>query len=174
MKVIIEERHLKLNPNLAVPRVVEDVSPAGEQSKLYPISRAWTTSNLHAGQFSAACGLIFYRGTALPEKFYNQSFTCDPTGNLVHFNNTPYNEAKREFLASDETWFRPVNTAMGPDGALYIVDMYRSVIEHPDYMPTELKTRPILPSGLNAVAFGGSLQRQASRAASAAGVRRCD
>ena len=147
MKVIIEERHLKLNPNLAVPRVVEDVSPAGEQSKLYPISRAWTTSNLHAGQFSAACGLIFYRGTALPEKFYNQSFTCDPTGNLVHFNNTPYNEAKREFLASDETWFRPVNTAMGPDGALYIVDMYRSVIEHPDYMPTELKTRPDLALG---------------------------
>jgi putative membrane-bound dehydrogenase-like protein len=147
MKVIIEERHLKLNPNLAVPRVVEDVSPAGEQSKLYPISRAWTTSNLHAGQFSAACGLIFYRGTSLPERFYNQSFTCDPTGNLVHFNNTAYNEAKREFLASDETWFRPVNTAMGPDGALYIVDMYRAVIEHPEYMPAELKTRPDLAIG---------------------------
>ena len=147
MKIIIEERHLKLNPNLAVPSVVEDVSPAGEQSKLYPISRAWTTSNLHAGQFSAACGLIFYRGTALPKKFYNQSFTCDPTGNLVHFNNEAYNEAKREFLASDETWFRPVNTAMGPDGSLYIVDMYRAVIEHPEYMPTELKSRPDLAIG---------------------------
>lgn len=152
MKVIIEERHLKLNPNLAVPRVVEDVSPAGEQSKLYPISRAWTTSNLHAGQFSAACGLIFYRGTALPEKFYNQSFTCDPTGNLVHFNGArgrnPLKPApEREFLASEETWFRPVNTAMGPDGALYIVDMYRAVIEHPEYMPAELKTRPDLSLG---------------------------
>lgn len=147
MKVIIEERHLKLNPNLAVPSVYEDVSPAGEKSKLYPISRAWTTSNLHAGQFSAACGLIFYRGTSLPEKFYDKSFTCDPTGNLVHFNNDAYNESKREFLASDETWFRPVNTAMGPDGALYIVDMYRAVIEHPDYMPTELKTRPDLSIG---------------------------
>lgn len=147
MKIIIEERHLKLNPNLAVPSVYEDVSPAGEKSKLYPISRAWTTSNLHAGQFSAACGLIFYRGTALPEKFYNQSFTCDPTGNLVHFNDQTYNEAKREFLASDETWFRPVNTAMGPDGALYVVDMYRAVIEHPDYMPVELKTRSDLATG---------------------------
>lgn len=149
MKVIIEERHLKLNPNLAVPRVVEDVSPAGEQSKLYPISRAWTTSNLHAGQFSAACGLIFYRGTALPEKFYNESFTCDPTGNLVHFNDQygVRDLDEPEFLASDETWFRPVNTAMGPDGALYIVDMYRAVIEHPDYMPAELKTRPDLSLG---------------------------
>ncbi len=151
MKIIIEERHLKLNPNLAVPSVYEDVSPAGEKSKLYPISRAWTTSNLHAGQFSAACGLIFYRGTALPQKFYNQSFTCDPTGNLVHFNDEAYggiyNDKQREFLASDETWFRPVNTALGPDGALYIVDMYRAVIEHPDYMPTELKTRPDLALG---------------------------
>lgn len=147
MKVLIEEWHLKLNPNLAVPSVVDDVEPAGEKSKLHPISRAWTTSNLHAGQFSAACGLIFYRGTALTEKFYNKSFTCDPTGNLVHFNNAHYNESKHEFLASDETWFRPVNTAMGPDGALYVVDMYRAVIEHPEYMPAELKTRPDLSLG---------------------------
>lgn len=166
MKVIIEERHLKLNPNLAVPRVVEDVSPAGEQSKLYPISRAWTTSNLHAGQFSAACGLIFYRGTALPPKFYNQSFTCDPTGNLVHFNNAVYKEAKREFLASDETWFRPVNTAMGPDGALYIVDMYRAVIEHPEYMPAELKTRPDLSIG----ADRGRIWRITSKTSEPGGV----
>ncbi len=155
MKIIIEERHLKLNPNLAVPSVYEDVSPAGEKSKLYPISRAWTTSNLHAGQFSAACGLIIYRGTALPPKFYNQSFTCDPTGNLVHCDYQPkffpwpedWKPPQREFLASDETWFRPVNTALGPDGALYIVDMYRAVIEHPEYMPTELKTRSDLSHG---------------------------
>ncbi len=155
MKVIIEERHLKLNPNLAVPRVVEDVSPAGEKSKLYPISRAWTTSNLHAGQFSAACGLIIYRGGALPQYFYGQNFTCDPTGNLVHSDYVPntfpwpedWKPPQREFLASHETWFRPVNTALGPDGALYIVDMYRAVIEHPEYMPAELKTRSDLTVG---------------------------
>ena len=190
MGVQIEDRYLKMNPNVAVPSVYVDVSPAGEKSKLYPISRAWTTSNLHAGQFSAACGLIIYRGTALPSDFYGQNFTCDPTGNLVHCgrgnmddlmyeeisemikeiqdnqhageerNQTPDETQKElrelqailkarghEFLASDETWFRPVNTAMGPDGALYIVDMYRAVIEHPDYMPTELKTRPDLSLG---------------------------
>ena len=165
MKIIIEERHLKLNPNLAVPSVYEDVSPAGEKSKLYPISRAWTTSNLHAGQFSAACGLIIYRGTALPEDLYGENFTCDPTGNLIHcdyrtraayrtlflggraLSKEETAQLQREFLASDETWFRPVNTAMGPDGAMYVVDMYRAVIEHPEYMPTELKTRPDLSLG---------------------------
>lgn len=193
MRVLIEDRYLKMNPNVAVPSVYVDVSPAGEKSKLYPISRAWTTSNLHAGQFSAACGLIIYRGTALPKGFYGQNFTCDPTGNLVHCGRWDADAAmyeqlgrqikifqdalksqgeekqssdatedplgdliksqaelkhpEREFLASDETWFRPVNTAMGPDGALYIVDMYRAVIEHPEYMPTELKTRPDLSLG---------------------------
>ncbi|MFO1007431.1 MAG: PVC-type heme-binding CxxCH protein [Planctomycetaceae bacterium] len=151
MRVLIEDRYLKMNPNVTVPSVYVDVSPAGEKSKLYPISRAWTTSNLHAGQFSAACGLIIYRGTALPKEFYGQNFTCDPTGNLVHCDYwhlpADLRPQGREFLASDETWFRPVNTAIGPDGALYIVDMYRAVIEHPDYMPTELKTRPDLSLG---------------------------
>src|SRR5690606_11468210 len=40
------------------------------------------------------------------------------------------------------SWFRPVNLEWGPDGALYVVDMYRAVIEHPQYMPEELQQRP--------------------------------
>ena len=40
-----------------------------------------------------------------------------------------------EFLASPDNWFRPVNLATGPDGALYVCDMYRKTIEHPDYLP---------------------------------------
>jgi putative membrane-bound dehydrogenase-like protein len=165
MKVLIEDRHLKLNPNLAVQSVYEDLSPAGANSKLFPISRAWTTSNLHAGQFSAACGLIIYRGTALPPAFYGQNFTCDPTGNLVHCDywRVPADQRPqgREFLASDETWFRPVNTTLGSDGALYVVDMYRAVIEHPEYMPAELKTRPDLKLG----AERGRIWRITSRSA---------
>src|SRR5690606_35938442 len=52
-----------------------------------------------------------------------------------------------EFLASRDEWFRPVNLTHGPDGALYVVDMYRAVIEHPQFMPDELKTRPDLTLG---------------------------
>ncbi len=150
--IVLEDYYLKRNPFLAVPAVFNDVSLAGADSKVFPISsRPWTTSTLHAGQFTAACGLTIYRGTLLPEKFYGNSFTCDPTGNLVHcdlhepsggtFTSKPSQEGV-EFLASRDEWFRPVNLTTGPDGALYVVDMHRAVIEHPDFMPDELKKRP--------------------------------
>ena len=62
------------------------------------------------------------------------------------FTSLPAYEGK-EFLASTDEWFRPVNVETGPDGCLYIVDMYRAVIEHPDFVPDELKKRPDLRMG---------------------------
>ena len=52
--IVLENRYLARNPFLAVPAVLANVAPAGEQSHVYPLTRAWTTSNLHAGQFTAA------------------------------------------------------------------------------------------------------------------------
>ncbi len=154
--IVLEDRYLARNPNLGVPRVHEDVSPPGEQSRLYPISRIWTTSNLHANQFTAACGVLIYRGGALPEPYHGNSFTCEPTSNLVHrdvltprgatFTSRPGREGV-EFLATKDEWFRPVNLTHGPDGALYVADMYRAVIEHPQWMPVELRTRSDLWDG---------------------------
>jgi putative membrane-bound dehydrogenase-like protein len=150
MQVVIEDRYLKRNPHLAVKRPLHDVAPAGADSKIFPISRAWTTSNLHAGQFTAACGVTFHDGLGMSEKFDGNFYTCDPTGNLVHRTVPRYGPAlitarprqeNVEFLASPDEWFRPVNLANGPDGALYIVDMYRAVIEHPRWVPVELKDR---------------------------------
>ncbi len=144
------------NPLLAIGSVVNDVAPAGELSRVFPLVAAWTTSNLHAGQFTAACGVTIYRGDALAGEFNGNAFVCEPTGSLVHreiivprgvsFASRPATEGK-EFLASDDPWFRPVNLEIGPDGALYVVDMYRGVIEHPQFMPSELQTRPDLRDG---------------------------
>jgi len=154
--VVIEDRYLRASPGVTVPAVMHDVAAYAENSRIFPISRAWTTSNLHAGQFTAACGVYIYRGDLLPAEFKGNVFTCDPTGNLIHreimqpagptFTSKPAYEGK-DFLASPDEWFRPVNMELGPDGALYVVDMYRCVIEHPDFVPDELKKRPDLRLG---------------------------
>lgn len=154
--IILEEQYLANNPQYAAPRTFHDVSPAAEASKVYAINRPWTTSTLHAGQFTAACGVTIFRGNGMPNSFVGNSFTCEPTGSLIHrdvltkdgvtFSSTP-GRSQIEFLASKDDWFRPVNLAHGPDGALYVVDMYRAVIEHPQFMPVELKERPDLLNG---------------------------
>ncbi len=156
VQVMLEEADLTRNPALALASAVQDAAPSGEQSRIYPISSGWTTSNLHAGQFSAACGVLIHRGDGLPEAYHGDAFTCDPTGNLVHRSNLERDGAAyrslpddsgRAFLASPDDWFRPVALAAGPDGCLYVADMCRAVIEHPDFMPEELKQRPDLRHG---------------------------
>jgi putative membrane-bound dehydrogenase-like protein len=160
-QVVLPSRYLARNPYLAVAAVLEDVSvlqpgPLSSGGQVYPLSRNWTTSNLHAGRFTAACGVFIYRGDLLPAEHRGAAFTCEPTGNLVHeeilrphgatFRSRPARN-KVEFLATTDDWFRPVALADGPDGELYIVDMYRAVIEHPEWMPPELKRRPDLNLG---------------------------
>ncbi|HVK15627.1 MAG TPA: PVC-type heme-binding CxxCH protein [Fimbriiglobus sp.] len=149
------------NPLLVAPQLLEDTAgasdgPLSSGRKVYPLSRNWTTSNLHAGRFTAACGVFIDKGGLLPEPFADGAFTCDPTGNLVHmetlipdgstFRSKPWKEGV-EFLASPDEWFRPVFLTQDPIGAVVLVDMYRAVIEHPEFMPTELKNRPDLKLG---------------------------
>lgn len=156
-QILFEDSQLRRNPRVSIAQTFEDVLPQGEQSRLYPISRTWTTSNLHANQFTAACGLCLYRGDALPAAMHGNVFVCDPTGNLVHRAileprgatfTSRVDPPEVEFLATTDEWCRPVNVTTGPDGALYVVDMYRAVIEHPQFMPEELKTRPDLLLGM--------------------------
>ena len=161
--VVMENRYLRRNPFLAAPAVVEDPSeldagPLYSGGKVYPLSKNWTTSSLHAGRFTAACGVFVYRDGLLGKEHHGAAFTCEPTGNLVHEEIlTPHGGSFRarparnkvEFLATRDDWFRPVFLSTGPEGALYVVDMYRAVIEHPQFMPPELKNRPDLTLGKN-------------------------
>jgi len=147
--VVLPDRYLKRNPHLGVAKTVLDIPDHGAAARIFPLAMTRTTAVEHAGTFTAACGLVIYRGTALPEQYRGNSFTCDPTGYLIHRDvlvpagptflaKRAPEEARREFLASTDEWFRPVNLANGPDGALYFADMYRANIEHPQYMPKGL------------------------------------
>ena len=154
--VVLSGDYLSANPRLAVSEVMHDVVTSGAASRIFPISKIWVTSNLHEGQFTAACGVTIYRGGMLGKDIQGNVFICDPTGNLVHrevLSPSGATMAGRpgrpeiEFLASRDEWFRPVNLEVGPDGALYVVDMYRAVVEHPQWVPEELKERPDNYSG---------------------------
>lgn len=126
--------------------------------KTYPIrknpgvNRGYQNRTLRAdgtlASFTAACGPEIYRGELLGEDAYGDAFVCETAGNLVkrftleENNGSPtakqaYKDS--EFLASTDERFRPVNLLTGPDGALYIVDFYRGIIQHRIYMTTWLR-----------------------------------
>ena len=99
-----------------------------------------------------------YRDELFGSDFGASVFSSEPANNLVHrevleadgvtfTSHRAADEQAREFVASTDNWFRPTMLKIGPDGALYIADIYRLVIEHPEYFPEELKSRPDLRAG---------------------------
>jgi putative membrane-bound dehydrogenase-like protein len=111
-----------------------------------------------AGYFTGATGITLYRGNAWPKAHLDTALICDVGSNLIHRKRlldqgTRYRaeriDAQCEILTSDDIWFRPVQLANGPDGALYVLDMYREVIEHPDSLPPVIKRHLDLTSGRN-------------------------
>jgi putative membrane-bound dehydrogenase-like protein len=159
MHAVLEPRYLQRNPHLAFSRTVQDVSGIGARATVWPITADMTTASFHpslintphAGTFTAASGVHIHRGDALPADHRESLFICESAQNLVQrqirssdgvsFTSRPARDG-REFLASRDSWFRPVFAANGPDGALYIVDMYRKFIDHPQYVPEP--SRPLL------------------------------
>ena len=111
-----------------------------------------------SGYFTAATGITIYRGDALGEDFLGNAFIADTGSNLIHRKRLHYDgvqpvarrpkgEEKREFVASTDNWFRPVQFANAPDGCLYVADMYRETIEHPWSIPESIKKYLDLDSG---------------------------
>ncbi|MCA9193582.1 MAG: c-type cytochrome [Planctomycetales bacterium] len=164
IQVVFEQADLRSNPLDGLISSVTDVLPAGEASQVFPLTAAWTTSNLHAGQFTAACGVFVSPNETLSHEdpsSLGELFACEPTGNLVKRTQLQLDgytcvpttrpwEKSHDWLASRDPWFRAVNVAQAPDGQVVIVDMHRAVIEHPQWVPTELKQRPDERWGNNA------------------------
>ncbi len=103
-------------------------------------------------EFASACSPLVYRGNAFPSGFEGNAFVCEPTANLIKRNVireeggmlSAYDpNPGKEFLAATDERFRPVFLASGPDGALYVADMYRGIIQHGPYMTPYLRTETL-------------------------------
>lgn len=156
MHAVLPLSALRRNPWALIPSGYEDVAASGAEAKVFPLVEGATTALSHAGTHTAACGVHVFRGTRLGPEYRGNLFVCEPTGSLVtrsilrpHGASFRAERAApdRDFLASTDPWHRPVSLADGPDGALHVVDMYREVIEHPQYMPPGLAEKLPLRSG---------------------------
>ena len=127
---------------------------------VYPISRTLPRFNdpAAANHFTSACSPIVYRDDLFGPAFADSCFVSEPVHNLVHRevisadgvtfrSRRAADEQTSEFLASSDNWFRPTMMRTGPDGALWVADMYRAVIEHPEWIPTDWQKRLDLRAG---------------------------
>ena len=142
--VVVEQQSLDRNPYLAETSSVASILDGADGGRIFSISPAQARFNRETvAFFNASCGPLIERGGGLPAAYRGNAFVCEPLTNLVHRRALePVGvtfiarrvERGREFLASSDPVFRPVNLANGPDGALYIVDMCRELVEHPQFV----------------------------------------
>jgi putative membrane-bound dehydrogenase-like protein len=158
----VAENYLRRNPHVPAPVPKIPIPADDDPNQLYPISQPLERFNSpeSLNHTTSACGLGLYRDNLLGQDFYDNTFTCEPVHNMVHrlkltarsatfdARRAP-DEQKSEFLASTDNWFRPVQVRTGPDGALWVVDMYRFVIEHPRWIPPDKLARLDVRAGAN-------------------------
>ena len=175
--VVLPRRYLSRRPGLSPPSAIRSIAAGGAAAPVFRKSGAepWRivrtrrrvsdpktkarlsrTEQFAIGFFTSATSVTIYTGNAYPGPFRGNAFIGDVGGNLVHRKTmTPAGptfvarraDQKVEFIASTDNWFRPVNFVNGPDGALYILDMYRETIEHPYSVPEDIKKFLRLESG---------------------------
>ncbi len=146
----LPEHYLRRNPHVLGPAPSVNVPADENPGQLNPMSRSLARFNHPEalGQITSACGLGIYRDVLLGEEFYGNSFTGEVAHNLVRryqlepdgvtfAGHRPKDEQSVEFFASEDNWSRPVQVRTGPDGALYVVDMVRAVIEHTRWIPAD-------------------------------------
>ena len=154
---VLANHDLRRNRSFAPPDPRQTLEPA---TRLYPISPTLPRFNDTgaANHATAANSPTPYRDDLFGPEFATSLFVSEPVHNLVHRmvlkpegvsfrGHRAAGEEKREFLTSTDNWFRPTMLKTGPDGALWIADMYRAVIEHPEWIPDDWEARLDLRAG---------------------------
>ncbi len=164
--VVLDDAFLVRNPYYAVKAVTASIAQDGDAGPVFRSSpdepwrvvrtRLRVTGQVRglvegggrpSGYFTSATGITYWRGNL---------YVGEVAGNLVHRKSLAPSgstfradrmDKESEFLASSDIWFRPVNFAQGPDGGLYVCDMYRECIEHPESLPESIKKHLELTSG---------------------------
>ncbi|MCA9263624.1 MAG: HEAT repeat domain-containing protein [Planctomycetales bacterium] len=175
--VMMDDRYFARNPYFAAPNPRVSIAADGPQAEVFRISpvEPWRIVRTRlrvagtvpgpiegggraAGYFTGATGAVIYTGDAWPREYQQSLYAVigDVGSNIIHrkridaigvgFRGERV-DAGREFVASRDIWFRPAQFANGPDGNLYVLDVYREVIEHPASLPPMIKTHLDLTSG---------------------------
>lgn len=156
---VLPDHYLSRNPHYAPPegRVLLPPMPSPPVFPAKPPQKRFHGFD-ESGHFTSACSGMIYRDDRLFPVSQGagsgwstlDAFTCEPFHNLVqHIGVTRDGatfvgkrlgaEGEPDFLAGTDRWFRPVMARTGPDGGLWIADMYRYMIEHPHWLPEEGK-----------------------------------
>ncbi len=146
-----------LRRNSNYPKAFGNVANIAFREKLYP---ARVTPGVNRGgegdidekgylkASTASCGPVIYRGDQFPPEWHNTAFFCEPAANLVRVIKVDETDGllsgslplkEREFLASTDERFRPVNLFNAPDGSLYLVDIYHGIVQHKAYLTPYLR-----------------------------------
>jgi putative membrane-bound dehydrogenase-like protein len=149
---VLEDRYLRRNPRGQFPDARQQLrTPANPPVLAISQPQQRYHSFEHAGHYTSACGPCIYRDSLLfaDQPGTTHAFTCEPFHNVVQHHELRASgvtftgqraeeEAdEHDFFASADPWSRPVMARTGPDGALWVVDMYRYMIEHPEWLPPE-------------------------------------
>jgi glucose/arabinose dehydrogenase/mono/diheme cytochrome c family protein len=172
---VLPAESLRRNPNLVEPNGINVQLASAQELPVWP---GRVTIGINRGYrmlredgtlpvVTAACGPVVYRGSLFPPSFHGNAFIAEPAGNLIkrviveERSGVPSARnayAQTEFMTSTDERFRPVNLYNGPDGALYVVDMYRGVIQHRIFLTTYLRNQ-IKERGLEAPLGMGRIYR---------------
>lgn len=167
---VLEDQYIRRNPHFAPPDPRHLMTPSNPPVYGAAPPEKRFHSFEQSGRYTSACSgmvylddLLFGSGNkaASNDIAVQHVFTCEPFSNLVQHNlliddgvsfrleRDPAEFDKKDFFASEDRWCRPVMVRTGPDGALWIVDMYRYMIEHPQWLPKEGQDelRPFFRSG---------------------------